>query len=183
VKRWSKLTSALAVLGAASPILFAQAKPRVVVPSNMVLPLAGPTTLSAISASPSTISFTATDPDLGLVAGSPGATVSWMTSGGNKNNTWTLAVQASAGTFNGCSTVPTAAVTATCTGVSGGKNGTCIPGGVPLSTGAQPVASGKEATGAGKAYSVTLNFTLADSWSHIANSSCTLTLTYTVNAP
>jgi hypothetical protein len=53
---------------------------------------------------------------------------------------------------------------------------------VPLSTSAQQVASGNEASGSNKAYSVTLNFTLADSWSYIANSSCTLSLTYTVNA-
>jgi hypothetical protein len=149
---------------------------------NSILPMAGGTTLSAVSASPGTISFTATDPDLGLVAGSPVATISWMTSGGNKNNTWTLAVQASALTFAGCATVPTSAVKATCTGVSGGTGGTC-GGSVPLSTSAQQIASGNEANGANKAYSVTISFTLADSWSYIANSSCSLSLTYTVTAP
>jgi hypothetical protein len=52
-----------------------------------------------------------------------------------------------------------------------------------LSGAGQQVASGKEAAGAGKAYSVTLNFSLTDSWSYIAGSSCTLSLSYTVTAP
>jgi hypothetical protein len=30
---------------------------------------------------------------------------------------------------------------------------------------------------------VTLNFTLAESWRYVANSACSLTLTYSVNAP
>lgn len=165
-----------------SPVSPPQQQSRVVVPSNIVLPMAGPTALSAISASPSTISFTATDPDLGSVAGSSAATISWMTSGGNKNSTWTLAVRASAASFTNCATVPTSPVKATCTGVSGGSSGSC-GGPVSLSTGAQQIATGKESNGANKAYSVTLNFTLTDSWSYIASSACTLSLTYTVNAP
>jgi hypothetical protein len=183
MNRLAQLTSALVVLGAASPILFAQAKPRVVVPSNRVLPMAGGTTLSAISASPSTISFAATDPDLGSDAGSSAATISWTTSGGSSGNTWNLSVKATTANFTSCATVPTSAVTAKCTGVTGGSGGACGAS-VPLSTSAQQVASGKEAGGPGnKPYSVTINFTLADSWSYIANSSCSLSLTYTVNAP
>jgi hypothetical protein len=181
MNRFIRLMSVLFALCSASQT-FAQRKASVVVPSNIIMPMAGPTTLSAISASPSTISFTATDPDLGSVAGSSAATISWMTSSGNKNNTWTLAVQASAASFTSCPTVPTSAVKATCTGVTGGNNGSC-GGGINVSTVPQQVASGKEANGANKAYSVTLNFTLADSWSYIAGSSCTLNLTYTVNAP
>ena len=184
MNRLSKLTSVLVVFGAASQILFAQAKPRVVVPSNRVLPMGGgSTTLGAVSASPTTISFTSTDPSLGTVSGSSAATISWTASGGSSSNTWTLSVQASGATFASCATVPTSAVTATCTGVTGGSGGACGAS-VPLSTAAHQVASGNEANGAAaKSYSVTLNFTLADSWSYIANSSCTLSLTYTVNAP
>ena len=180
MNHWSKLTFVLIMLTAASPS-FAQKKPSVVVP-NSILPKGGGTTMSAVSANPGTISFTATDPDLGAVSGSSAATISWMTSGGSGGNTWSLSVQASGTSFTGCATVPTSAVTATCTGVSGGSGGTC-GGSVPLSTAAQQVASGNEASGNNKAYSVTLSFTLADSWSYIANSSCSLSLTYTVTAP
>jgi len=176
----SKQMSVVVLTAGTMQMLSAQQKARIVVPAERVLPMA--TTLSAVTASPATISFTATDPDAGPYAGSSSATVSWSTSGGSVGSTWTLKVQASAATFASCGTVPTSAVKATCTGVAGGSAGTC-GGAVNLSTSAQQVASGNEASGAGKAYSVTLNFTLADSWSYIAKSSCTLTLTYTVTAP
>jgi hypothetical protein len=48
---------------------------------------------------------------------------------------------------------------------------------------AQQVASGKEDNATNAPYTVTLNFTLTDSWSYIANPSCSLTLTYTLTAP
>lgn len=158
-----------------------QQKSKPIVPAaNKLLPQA--TMLTAVTASPSTITFTATDPDLGGVGGSSAATVGWSLSGGSSSSTWNLSVQASSATFASCSTVPTSAVTVACTGVSGGTGGTCAAA-VPLSTNPQQVASGYEHNGsASKPYSVTLNFTLTDSWSYIANS-CTLTLTYTVNAP
>jgi len=177
-----QLMPVLVGLAAASPALFAQTKARVVVPAERIFPMA--TTLGAVTASPATISFAATDPDLGPFTGSSSATVSWTTSGGAAGSTWTLKVQAAAATFASCATVPTSAVTAMCTGVAGGTGGACTGGsGFALSTAGQQVASGKEATGIGKSYSVTINFTLADSWSYIAKSSCTLSLTYTVTAP
>ena len=160
----------------------AEQKPHIVVEANRILPMA--TTLASITAIPSTISFTATDPDLLSVAGNSAATVSWLTSGGAAASTWTLKVQASAASFTNCATVPTSAVTVTCSSVFGGSSGACGSG-ITLSTAAQQVASGKESTGTNKPYSVTLNFTLADSWSYIAKQapSCTLSLTYTVTAP
>ena len=179
---WPKLTSIVILAGGTVQMLSAQQKAHIVVPASRVSPMA--TTLSAVTASPATISFTATDPDLGPFTGSSSATVSWTTSGGAAASTWTLKVQAAAATFASCATVPTSAVTAMCTGVAGGTGGACTGGsGFALSTAGQQVASGKEATGAGKSYSVTINFTLADSWSYIAKSSCTLSLTYTVTAP
>jgi hypothetical protein len=93
-----------------------------------------------------------------------------------------LKVLAAATSFTNCATVPRSAVRVTCTGVAGGTAGAC-GGAITLSGAGQQVASGKEATGAGKAYSVTLSFSLTDSWSYIAGSSCTLSLTYTVTAP
>src|ERR1700688_2352887 len=112
MNHWSKLTSVVIMLAAASPS-FAQKKPSVVVP-NRILPMAGGTTMSAVSASPGTISFTATDPDLGSVAGNASATISWTTSGGQGGQAWNMNVHASSTSFTNCGTVPTSAVKVTC---------------------------------------------------------------------
>jgi hypothetical protein len=141
------------------------------------------TGLGTVSATPSTISFTSTNPDSGTVSGSSSATVSWTTSGGSSSSTWNLKVQAAASSFTSCATIPTSAVTVTCNSVSGGSSGACKSAVTLSSTTAQQVASGKESTSTNAPYSVTLNFTLTDSWEYIANSSCTLSLTYTVTAP
>ena len=45
----------------------------------------------------------------------------------------------------------------------------------------QQIAAGAEGDGT-NSYTVTTNFTLAESWRYVANSSCTITLTYSVNA-
>lgn len=158
----------------------AEQKPRKIV--SGAGPLLSLTTLGTVTASPGTISFTGTDPDLGNVAGSAASTVSWTTSGGLITNTWNLQVQASATSFTSCATVPTSAVTVTCGSVTGGASGACKPA-ITLSTTGQQVATGLESVIPIAPYSVTLNFSLADSWHYIANTSCTLTLTYTVTAP
>jgi hypothetical protein len=44
------------------------------------------------------------------------------------------------------------------------------------------VASGSEGFGSSN-YTVVLNYELTDSWEYIANTSCPLIITYTVNAP
>lgn len=91
MNRFTKLVLTLVVLGgtmqmSAQRVSFTQqARPqqqgRMVVPSNLVMPMA--TTLSAISAVPATISFSLTDPTTTpSVAGNSTATVSWTTSGG-----------------------------------------------------------------------------------------------------
>src|SRR5580700_6162244 len=157
---WPKLMSILVMAGGTMQILSAQQKAHIVVPASRVLPMA--TTLSAISASPGTISFTAADPDLGSDAGSSSATVSWSTSGGSAASTWTLKVHAAAANFANCATVPRSAVTVTCGGVSGGSAGAC-GGAITLSGTGQQVASGKESTSTNAPYSVTLSFTLTDS--------------------
>ena len=146
---------------------------------------AGPaTSLTPVSAAPGTISFTATDPDLGSVAGSSASTVSWTTTGGSAATTWNLKVHAATASFTNCATVPTSAITVTCTSVTGGTAGACKPA-ITLSTASQQVATGKESASASAPYSVSMNFTLADSWAYIAKTSpaCTQTLTYTVTAP
>jgi hypothetical protein len=176
----SKLT--LLIMLAAASQAFAQKKPSVVVPNSILPKGGGSTTMSTVSATPGTISFTATDPDLGAVSGSSAATISWTTSSGSPSQTWTLTVQAASSSFASCSTVPASAVTATCTSVVEGKSGNCGSA-VTLSTVPQQVASGKEDNASNTPYTVTISFTLADSWSFIANPSCSLSLTYTVVAP
>ena len=180
-----KLLTQLTVVALSSGsflMLTAQPKARVVVPAaNPILPMA--TTLSAISAVPATISFSLTDPTTTpSVAGSPAATVSWTTSFGSTGSTWTLKVSAAAASFTSCATIPRSAVNVSCGGVTGGSSGAC-GGGFTLSGAPQQIASGTEASGSGKAYSVTVNFTLADSWSYLVSSSCSLSVTYTVTAP
>jgi hypothetical protein len=141
-------------------------------------------TVSALTATPGTISFSASNPNSGVAAGSSTASLNWTLQGGLNLQTWTVSVQATAGNFSGCSTVPVSAVTVSCTGASvggGAGTGTCR-GPFTLSTVAQPVASGAQGL-LTQAYSVQINYTLADSWRYVANSACTLSLTYTVNAP
>jgi hypothetical protein len=45
------------------------------------------------------------------------------------------------------------------------------------------VASGNEGNANSHTYTVVLNYQFTDSWGYIANTSCPLTITYTVNAP
>jgi hypothetical protein len=66
--------------------------------------------------------------------------------------------------------------------VSGaGGTGTCS-GSLPLSTSPQQIAGGAEGDGT-NSYSVSVSFTLAESWRYVPDSACALTLTYSVNAP
>ena len=181
MKRLTQLT-VLALSSGSFLMLTAQPRARVVVPAaNPILPMA--TTLSAISAVPATISFSLTDPTTTpSVAGNSAATVSWTTSGGAAASTWNLQVSAAAASFTNCATIPRSAVSVACGGVTGGTAGAC-GGGFTLSGVGQQIASGKEVTGGNKPYSVTVNFTLADSWSYLVGSSCSLSVTYTVTAP
>jgi len=150
-------------------------------PSHLSMPMA---TLGSLSATPGTITFQATNPDLGAVSGSAPGNITWIVLGGSQTQNWTVTVQAGANSFAGCPTVPISAVRVTCASatVSGsGGNGGCN-GSFPLSTTPQQIAGGTQGDGA-NSYSVSLNFTLAESWRYVANSSCTLTLTYFVSAP
>ncbi|HUI57182.1 MAG TPA: hypothetical protein VLY04_19535 [Bryobacteraceae bacterium] len=182
MSRWRNTLCALWACISLAQFAPAQQKPRLVTKADTVQPMAA--TMGSVTATPGTISFTATDPDLGSVSGSSGATVNWTTTGGSTSSTWNLKVHSSAAHFANCATVPASAVTVSCNTVTGGSAGTCSAPFALSTTGTQ-VASGKESSGTGAAYSVTLTFTLADSWKYIAKQSpsCTLTLTYTVTAP
>jgi hypothetical protein len=141
-------------------------------------------TLAAVSATPGTISFQATNPELGQVAGSSPGSLTWSILSGSHLQNWTLSVQSATSSFTGCPTIPVSAVQVSCgiASASGaGGTGVCS-GSFPLSTTAQQIAGGAEGDGTGS-YSVSMNFTLAESWRYVPSSACTITLTYSVNAP
>lgn len=141
-------------------------------------------TISSLLATPGSISFSASNPNSATVAGSSAASLSWLVVGGSHLQTWSVSVQAGGSYFSGCSTVPVSAVSVGCASASvggGGGTGSCS-GPFTLTTAAQQVAGGAEGDGL-QSYFVLINYTLAESWRYVANASCTLTLTYTVNAP
>ncbi|MBZ5624919.1 MAG: hypothetical protein LAQ69_40385 [Acidobacteriia bacterium] len=133
-----------------------------------------------VNISTPTVSFSATDPDLPPVSGSPGSTVTWRVAG-NSGRTWNLGLSSAATAFTNCPTVPISAVTVTCTGASagGGTSTAACSGASTLSTSRTVVASGTEGSG-NRSYSITLTYTLTDQWKYIALMSpqCTLTITY-----
>ena len=141
--------------------------------------------ISGVFASPGSISFQATNPNSGAASASSAASITWTVLDGSPLQTWTLSVQADSPTFLGCPAVPVSAVRAACGSASvsgGGGTGACSST-FPLANLSQQVAAGAEGSG-NNSYSVLINYTLAESWRYPAsNGSCTLTLTYTVNAP
>jgi hypothetical protein len=153
-------------------------------PAQAPVPLA---TVSAMTATPATIQFTANNPG-SAVAGNSTATVTWRIRAGVNGNTWTLSVYADSTTFTGCTTVPASAVGVSCSSatVTGmGATATCTSGGpftLPTTAPGQQVASGNEGNAMSHTYTVVLNYQFSDSWEFIANT-CPLTITYTVNAP
>jgi hypothetical protein len=141
-------------------------------------------TLGSVSATPGTISFQANNPDSGRVSGLSPGNLTWMVLGGSHLNNWTLNVQAGSSAFVGCPTIPTSAIQVNCgTATASGSGGTGVcRGSFPLSTTGQQIAGGTEGDGTNP-YSVSVNFSLAESWRYVAGSSCTISLTYSVNAP
>lgn len=152
------------------------------------------TVIPSKSATPSTITFNANDPDSPSVAGNTTATITFATNGGSYLRTWNVRVRATSVNFAGCpSTVPVSRVMVTCGGVSitGGSSahpgsGSCSASS-SLSTSLQTVASGMEANnGTGyPIYTIMLSFTFLDSWGYIAVPSgapCTINLNYSITA-
>jgi hypothetical protein len=140
-------------------------------------------TVNSNVASPGTINFTANLPG-SSIAGSSTASETWNVINASNNDLWTLKVGAAASSFPGCATVPTSAVTLSCTSLTmnvgtGQSGGTCTTGTFTLSTTPQQVASGKEGPGTNK-FTAVLTYNFADSWKYVANT-CPLTITYTVS--
>jgi len=146
------------------------------------------TSVTSMTATPSTISFSATDPDLGPYSGNSAATVVFALSGGKTTKAWSVTVTAGTSTFSGCTTIPTSSVKASCASVAVNNSsgtagtGTCSAAGT-LSTTALTVATGKEGS-LTDTYTITINFLFTDSWTYIAKTSptCPLTLTYSLTA-
>jgi len=144
-------------------------------------------TVSQMTATPATITFTANNPG-SAVAGDLSATVGWSMKGGTYGNTWTLSVYANSTTFTGCTYVPASVVSVSCSSASatgGQATANCQSGGpftLPSTAPGQQVASGDEGNPGSHNYTVLLNYQFTDSWQYIANT-CPLTITYTVNAP
>jgi len=138
------------------------------------------TSISNAAAAPSAITFPASNPTGSpVVAGSSSVVVSWTTTG-TFLGSWNLAVSAPA-SFSSCPWIPVSAVTVSCGSVTGGSGGTC-GGSAALTTGAAQIASGTEGLLVATNYSVSLNFTLQDSWKYIASTSCSLSVSYTITA-
>jgi hypothetical protein len=142
-----------------------------------------PGSVVTLIATPGTISFQATNPNLGTVSGSSPGSVNWMILGGSHLQNWTLSVQAGGTAFTGCPTIPISAVRVSCgsASVSGAAGTGACAGSFPLSTTPQQIAGGAEADSTGS-YSVSMNYTLAESWRYVASSACSFTLTYIVDA-
>jgi hypothetical protein len=146
--------------------------------------------ITSMTATPASISFTSTDPDLGAVSGSASATVDFALATGVATNTWTLKISSATATFTGgtCTTIPASAITATCASVTvtnfgGAGTGACAAAST-LSTAGTTLGTGLE-TSSFAQYAATINFKLTDSWSYIAATSptCPLSITYSLTAP
>lgn len=151
-------------------------------PGPVVMTPQAATVIQSFSVSSPAPSFSASDPDVSPVTGSPTATVSWTTRNATSARTWTLYVRAGGSAFSGgsaCTAVPASAVTASCVSASGPGTESCS-GSFALSTGYQQIATGQESTGI-PSYSVTVSYRLADSWRYVS-STCTLNVTYYLNA-
>ena len=177
----------IVVLSAAAAALRPAAPPRKLHTAANVKPMASDD--FTLNVSPATITFTTTsNPGTNpVVAGSSAATATWTTLSHRANNNWTLTVNAAAVSFTNCPWVPVSAVTVTCSsaGVSESGATAVCSGAFPLSTTAQQVAGGSMDNRFSYNYTVTINFTLADSWKYIAeqNPACSLSLNYLANVP
>jgi len=157
-----------------------QRKPR---PFATVPQAAGNFTLNV---TPAAISFNAVNPGTApTVPGSTSARITWQVLSGGAN--WSLKVQAASPSFANCPAIPISAVTVSCASASVsstvGGSANCAAS-FPLSTAPVQVAGGSEGAISFN-YSVTVNFTLADSWKYAAatNPACSLSLTYTADVP
>lgn len=135
--------------------------------------------------SPSTLSFTSSDPDVG--AASPTATIYVYMGGPISGKPWNLKVQASSSTLTNCASVPASAISAVCASFTSGGDGNA-PSGVcsgsfPLSTSYQTVASGLQGDGGADTFTINMTYQFTDAWKYPGATSpaCSLALSYQFN--
>lgn len=135
--------------------------------------------------SPSTLTFTSSDPD--VVATSPLATIFVNMTGPIGGKPWNLKVQASSSTLGNCASVPTSAISAVCGSFAPGGNGNnptgACAGSFPLSTSLQTVASGVQGDGGSDTFTITMTYRFTDAWKYPGATSpaCSLSLSYQFN--
>ena len=141
--------------------------------------------IGVFTATPSTISFQMTDPDVGSVNGNAPAIVSWTFLGVSLLNTpWNLKVHAATPQFTGCTQIPLSAVKAKCTSAAIlnilGGSATCN-GEFTLTTTPTQLASGLAAVSLLLvSYTARIDYSIDDSWKYVP-STCPLSLTYTLS--
>ena len=142
----------------------------------LLAPSAGAANGSLFTVSPTSNTINASDPD-SIASTSTTTTANWTISNGNKNTNWSLAVQASASTMQNCTQVQVSAIQVACSSVSLGSCASPFQ----LSTAPQTIATGGASNG-NALYQVQFQLSFADSWSYVAASSpsCTVTLQYSL---
>lgn len=137
--------------------------------------------ITSFTASPSSISFTANNPNAATVAIGATNTIAWTATQCINNLTWKITVKASTSSLTNCSTVPiSAAIAATCSSsVNLGGTATCHTP-LTLTTSEQTLVDGLEGSGTCSG-TTSVTYTLNESWRYIAASSptCSTTITYT----
>ena len=165
-------------------LLLPAREPKAASVRQAAITLPAASTVGPITVSPASVSLRANDPDQGSVAGPP-VTVFWNVTAGSPSRDWTLSVQAASATLSSCSGVPANALRLSCssTSVSGGSGSASCSAAFSLTTSPQTVAGGKQGN-ADRLYTVNLGLTFTDTWRYVAAlaPSCSVTLTYTVNA-
>ncbi len=128
------------------------------------------------------LTITSSDPDgAPTITGSPVTVTFWILLGAATRN-WRLLINANSSSLVGCTRVPASAIRVSCRSASG--NGVTCGGTYSLSTTPLEIASGNEPPLWGTV-TVTLAYSFVDGWRYPASAgqSCSLGLTYTVDAP
>lgn len=138
--------------------------------------------IPGFSGTPGALTISSSNPDgTPTITGSPATVTFWILLGA-ATRSWRLLINADSSSLVGCPQVPASAIRVTCRSASG--NGVSCGGTYPLSTTPLEIASGDEPPLWGT-ITVTLNYSFVDSWRYPASAgqSCSLGLSYTVDAP
>jgi len=145
----------------------------------------GQTNVSSLTVTPTTLNFTAIDPDTGGPAAQSTTAVTRIS--GSWFGAWYLYVQSETPTLTNCGSIPASALVVRCqtASINGWlSNASCNSSSIPVSTTQATMASGNVGI---LSSAITVNFqvSFADSWRYRAAlaPACTVSLRYTVNAP